>query len=482
MKKYISIILVVVILMLALVSCEYEISIQKKTTTTPNTTPITIPTTTKPTTTTTMTTSQEPPEDLPVDENYSVGLEFELNANGKSYSVIGIGICADTDIIIPSVFSGLPVNRIGEKAFAENATITSIKIPNTVTTIGTRAFYKCSEIVEFTIPESVISIGTQIFYGCDKLKTVYYNGSYGSADNPFLSVKNLETVVFGGVAIPSNVAYGVTTLKTVIILDSVKSIGRSAFEDCSNLTNITMSNNLTSIGVYAFWGCTALTSITIPKSLKIIGYSAFWDCTNIKDVYITDVEAWLNISFDDDDSEDHPNSYGTLHILDADGNEVTELVISNKFKSIPSYAFANCTSLTNITIPDSITRIGGSAFDGSGITNITIPDSVTKIEYSAFARCNSLSCITIPDSVTSISYSMFMGCSNLTSITIPDSITSIEPQAFYDCSKLSSITFGGTIAQWNDISKGYYWNSGTNWYVINCTDGKILRDGTVIYN
>ena len=297
----------------------------------------------------------------------SVGLSYAVNSDDISCTITGIGDCTDLHVVIPSSIDGYTVTGIGEKAFAENPTITSIEIPNTVTTIGTRAFYKCTEFTEFTVPESVTNIGTQIFYGCDKLTTVYYNGQYGNMNNPFLNVKSIETIIFGGTSIPSYVAYNTTHLK-----------------------NIDISNNVTSIGDYAFYGCSNLTSINIPDSVTSIGSSAFYGCENINTAIIPACAiSYISMS-----------------------NLKTVVITSGTY--IYSSGFARCSSLTSITIPYSVTEIGSNAFYGcSNLTSINIPDSVTNIGSNAFEKCSCLTSIIIPDSVTTIGDSVFKGCTSL---------------------------------------------------------------------
>lgn len=118
---------------------------------------------------------------------------------------------------------------------------------------------------------------------------------------------------------------------------------------------------------------------------------------------------------------------------------------------IPSYAFAFCSNLTSINIPNSVTSIGSNAFFGcDSLTSVTIPNSVAIIGTDAFCHCSSLTSITIPDSVTSISSFVFMGCSSLT-----------------------SINFQGTKAQWNKITLGSSWNYGSSITQVICTDGII---------
>ena len=126
--------------------------------------------------------------------------------------------------------------------------------------------------------------------------------------------------------------------------------------------------------------------------------------------------------------------------------KLANISIPNSIKSIGDGAFWGCTSLTSITIPDSVTSIGSSAFYCcSSLTSITIPNSVTSIGDSAFYNCIKLTNISIPNSITSIEYGTFGGCSSLTSITIPNSVTSIGDSAFYNCIKLTNISIPNSI-------------------------------------
>ena len=134
-------------------------------------------------------------------------------------------------------------------------------------------------------------------------------------------------------------------------------------------------------------------------------------------------------------------------------SSLTSVTIPDSVTSIGDEAFYKCSSLTSVTIPDSVTSIGDKAFyNCSNLTSVTIPDSVTSIGEYTFSRCSSLTSVTIPDSVTSIGYCAFYNCSNLTSVTIPDSVTTIDYSAFDSCSSLTSVTIGNGVTKIVDYS------------------------------
>ena len=154
----------------------------------------------------------------------------------------------------------------------------------------------------------------------------------------------------------------------------------------------------------------------------------------------------------------------------------------------------NCSSLTSITIPESVTSIGYQAFDGctslmsvtvntnidrfasifgTQVTEYILGNDVTNIGYEAFKGCSALTSISIPNSVTSIGRWAFEGCSSLTSITIPESVTSLEYQAFDGCSSLETINYTGTKKQWENITKNIDWKVGCSIKTIVCSDKKV---------
>ena len=272
--------------------------------------------------------------------------------------------------------------------YSKRATIKNVIIENGVTSIGNYAFYECFNLTSVTIPESVTSIGNYAFEGC-------FN------------------------------------LTSVTIPESVTSIGNYAFYSCSSLTAISIPNSATSIGSLAFYKCSNLISITIPNSLTSIGENAFsktkWD-------------------------ENQPDGlvYAGSFLLKYKGTipANAKVEIKDGTKGIADYAFFGRSSLTSISIPNSVTSIGNYAFQKcSGLTTVSIPNSVTSIGNYAFQKCSGLTSVSIPNSVTSIGEHAFSECSYLTSATIGKSVKRINSYTIYNCSNLTSVTMGNSVTQ-----------------------------------
>ena len=437
------------------------------------------------------------------------GIYYNTNSDGNSVTVT-FKTSSDRGysgkVVIPSTvtYSGktYDVTGIGNLAFSDCTSLTSITIPESVTRIGYWAFDGCSDLTkaEFASIESLCKINfgnsdaNPLYYA----KHLYINGQEDEVKD--LVIPSSITRI-GGCAFS-----GCTGLTSVTIPNSVTNIGDYAFSGCSGLTSVTIGNSVTSIGNSAFEDCRSLTSITIPESVTSIDSYAFEDCTGLTKAEFASIECLCKINFSSYDS--NPLYHAKHLYINGQEDEVKDLVIPSNITRINTYTFYNCSSLTTVTIPMSVTEISGYAFEYcSGLTSVTIPENVTSIGEDAFNGCSGLTSVTIgnnvtsigedafrnctsltkaefasieslckinfgnsdanplyyakhlyingqedevkdlviPSSVTGIGGSAFSGCTSLTSVTIPNSVTTIGNYTFYGCTGLSSITIPNNV-------------------------------------
>jgi uncharacterized protein YjdB len=356
------------------------------------------------------------------------GLKYSVSDNDE-ITITGYSGTA-TEVDIPSEIDGKKVISIGEDAFREFSIgdeefrdfsgLTSIKIPDSVTTIGNNAFRGCSSLTDIKIPDSVTSIGFYAFRGCIGLTGISIPKSVTSIDgSAFEDCSGLEniTVEYGNTTYDSRnncnaiIEISSNTLiigcKNTIIPDDVTAIGALSFSGCSGLINITIPNSVTSIGHDAFLGCTGLMVLSIPKSVTSIDYSTFVDCSGLNSIIV----------------EDGNTAYDSRNNCNAIIETSTDLlIIGCKNTIIPkgvtgvcSYAFRNCSGLTSISIPEGVTGIGFGAFENcSGLISVSIPSSVEAIGSRAFKGCSSLTGVSILGSTMDMGYWVFNDCNELT--------------------------------------------------------------------
>ena len=326
----------------------------------------------------------------------SEGFVFTSNGDGTC-SLSGIGTCSDSKIVIPAVSpEGDRVTGIGMSAFASMQQITSVVIPEGVTVIGDYAFNSCNNLVKVTLPSTLEYLGDYSFDYCYSLELTKWDSGYymGNEENPYL------------VLVKATVTY----ITDCAIHESTKFIGAKAFQSCGILTSVTIPEGVVSIGGGAFYYCSSLPRIQIPSTVTRIGDYAFYDCTKLSDVYITNLEAWCNITFVN--SYSSPFMFATNFYINY--KQLRELVIPDGIKEIKDYAFYRLPRLTSVTIPDSVETIGKSAFSlCDSLVNIIIPNSVKEINNSAFAHCTSLEEVTIGSGVSKIGSSAFSYCDSL---------------------------------------------------------------------
>ncbi len=287
----------------------------------------TVPETSVPETTVPETTTTVPEATEPDSSNEATGLSMTLNAGSSGYIVSGIGTCTDTELVIPETYEGLPVVGIADSAFSSNSTITTVYMPDSITTIGSNAFNSCSA-----------------------LQTVYVSAAVTEIpDNAFAYCRNLSDVFLpdGLVTINYYAFSGCYALKSLDIPDSVTTIMDWAFSDCSSLRSINLSANVTTIGSQVWMYCGALETITVESGNP--NYHSNGNCL-IKTANNT-------LMFGSSNS-----------VIPSDGSVTT----------ISDHAFSYNANLTRITIPVSVTYIGWASFEYC--TNLTEIEFLGTIE------------------------------------------------------------------------------------------------------
>lgn len=412
------------------------------------------------------------------------------------------------DYVIPSTveYGGFTytVTRIGEKAFYHGSNVTSVTLPNTIISIGQEAFAGCG-ITSLTIPESV----EQIDYGAVSndynnpsisLRTLYYNARHAEGSGhtywpypnkplyygPFNLGSNCEVIIGNEVEhIPDHFVSS-SWIKSIHIPSNVTSIGEYAFRQCDSLRSIILPSGIYSIGTGAFDGVTKITTVvagmvtppevdssTFPFRSNAILYVPVGSLSNYASAEVWNefkeirepnrllfadpqVEAICVANWDTDGNGylDQLEAYMVADIgLSFQGlTQITSFNELNHFtgiSKIPDDAFAGCSNLTAITLPESVKAIGNNAFlECSSLSSIVFPTLVKTIGNSAFEGCSSLASINNFSTISSIGERAFANCTSLTSIEITNN-TTVESSAFQGCTGVTTVNYNATTIKNN---------------------------------
>mgnify|MGYP001140913909 CR=1 FL=1 len=399
-------------------------------------------------------------------------------AQGYADETVAAGCFQDCrsikNIIIPS-----SVSTIKESAFSGCTSLSSVFIGSGVKELDKRGFYGCDSLAEITVDEKNANYSSLdgVLFNKDKTNIVIYpNGKKGTYSLPN-KVTKISSYAFcncsglTSVTIPNSVTSigdsafsGCTGLTNIMIPNSVTSIEGSAFSGCAGLTNIMIPNSVTSIGGSAFSGCTGLTSITIPESVTSLYGSTFDGCTNLKKIEVSQ------------NNENYSSYNGVL--LDKDGYNLIRcpegksgnFVVPDSVGCIESYAFYNCTNLTNIQISENVYAIEGYAFENcKSLEKFVLPDNVYNIGYYGgwyelhpiFSGCTNLKEIEVSSgndnysSVDGVLYDkeveklIYCPAKKSGEYTVPKSIKSVTDYAFDDCNSLESIVLPESMPEFS---------------------------------
>lgn len=389
--------------------------------------------------------------------------DFTYSSDGSAITLIGYTGPGGA-VIIPENIEGLPVKTLGVAAFQGHPGLTSVTLPESVTTLEGYTFSFCKNLESVNIPEGVTYVGTATFLDCVNLKHI--------------------TIPDSVTYIASETFSGCTTLAGVDMSRRVTNIGSSAFFNCRSLKKITIPSGTNYIGIAAFSGCSSLLEIEIPASAFSIQEGSFANCTSLLSIQVSASNPTLRsingVLF---------NKSATA-LIQYPGGKTGDYAIPDSVTTLGDQAFYNCVGLTNVSFGANPLTVYGRGFSGcSRLLNIqvaagntqyrsvdgvlfnkaqtriiqfpggrkgayAIPGGVTFISNSAFWSCADLTGVTIPESVVAIENYAFHGCTGLASITLPSSVSSLGDYAFSGCVRLTDMTLGsgltfiGTYAFW----------------------------------
>ena len=397
-----------------------------------------------------------------------------------------------TDLVIPSTMDTVNSNLKGDtalhsitimngatyiaaEAFRECGHLSSVRIPNSVTTIG-RVALGGTDIDSVFIGSGVTSMGSYVFgdvkyfeynsNDCLFFKQQHYDGlmnpTYVSSEHQidsdslttvvigdsvkkierfaFSGYPNLSTVIIGsGVDTIMDRAFQESGIISIVIPNNVRYIGWGAFDWCRNLNSVTLPDSITEIGKNMFYNCLSLTGITIPDAVTFIGESAFRYCSSLRYVNIPDGVTEINGSTFDGCTS------------------LTSITIPDSVYYIDVAAFANCTSLDTLIVGSGLTGMGYGSFSGHDLSmGVFSGARISHLEYNcdwynlpSKLSKDSLRTVVIGDEVTTIYDSAFADSPVLSSVTMPANMWSIGKDAFAGCTALDSITFPGTTPPYN---------------------------------
>ncbi len=394
--------------------------------------------------------------------------------------------------------------------------IKEITIAEGITRIGNFAFYNIKGVTSIVIPESITSVGENALNNCSGLTTVVWNAkNCPTLNSNWIYRSSITSFTFGEQVevIPSHVCYNLYKLSSIILPESVTSIGYSAFYGCSGISSLDIPAKVDSIAARAFYNCYGLDSLVVSCATKYIAADAFH------------ANSLSTVTLKANSVEEYAQSNINKLLIDASvsatrklligGEAPTDIIIPNTITRINYYAFWDVDGINSIIIPSSVTKIdscafysdairtisipctvdsiGGTAFmpstlenliitttnleqflqsdinlllnaanantvprtlwaNGAEVTNVLIPNSITEIKERAFYRMANITSVNIPEGVTKLGSYAFAGCNKLEVVKLPNSLDTIPIRTFDQCSLLATVDLGDSIKRIDDYA------------------------------
>lgn len=339
-------------------------------------------------------------------------------------------------LIIPSTINGLPVTAIADGAFAGNVTLKTLILPDSILTIGNGILEGCKTLHSLQTPLMGANKESKQYLG-------YLFGATNHEDNPLKIPATLSCLRISGAweTLPAYALFDCNDLICVSFPETLTTIEKYAMFDCMSLKQIDGLDKITVFGERALMNCSDLQILTLSNSLETVGFGTFEGCTSIRAMTLPFVggtrtqNTYLGYLFGaaqpDFAKGFYPSKLAKINLTDA-------------CQTLGNYAFFECESLKEITLPEGLTSIGVRAFYGcTKLWSIKLPDTLTTVRELAFANCDALLTIDFGQGLTSIGINAFYNCDSLTEIKLPTSLKSIPASCFAGCVSLTKIDFGG---------------------------------------
>lgn len=364
---------------------------------------------------------------------YETGCVYTLINNDREFEITRVGR-AKGAFTIEDEYRGKPVTRIADGAFKKSKSITGVTIGNNVTYVGATAFASCYNLVKVTFADTVSEIGESCFLSCYALEEV--------------------NIPSGIKSIPNYMFQFCRSLEKITIPETVESIGEQAFSDCEALTELTIPDSVTDLSDNAFEECSAVTKVKIGSGLTTLNSNVFLNCKALQEI---DFGTEGNLKY-------------ILSKAFAGCSSLTSVTLPDKLEYLGSNAFLSCSNLEELNIPDSVTFVGASVvyktkiqsindsisgnklfFAGKWLVGVSndLKHSVIEISNDGFTVATELTDegevqakekmkeITIPAGTVGIAASLFQQAKLLEKVTLPNSLKYVCQAAFRKCANLN---------------------------------------------